>query len=464
MKDTKRRLMTFTFYDRSGIERELEEQAAQGWMLEKTSAAGWVYRRIEPAKIHFAVVYFPAASAFDPHPSEDQQRFQEFCEHTGWELIASNIQLQIFCNRNENPIPIETDPVIELENIHASVKKSVLQSYAINLILAIIQIGLAFQRFSLDAIGELASTFSLLSLLFWVMMIFSCVTQILLYFRWYNKAKSAARNGIFLETQSTDKFQIIMLISSALALVFLLLSVGGEKMLLVGLLMIVGIVSISLMLIKLTNLLKKKNVSAKMNKIIIFVTAILAAMLFCGIVIWLMVSILLNSNNRNEGTQSYEYNGHKYYIYQDKIPLRIEDLLETDYEGYSYQIMSDESSPLLHRYEARQKTRYDALAEPEMYYHVIEVKVPFLYNRVLELMKEDFDHNYAFPEDDPNWEEHVPVDSIPWGAKKAYQLVLGGEAQYRYLLCYERCIIEIDFDWEPDAEQMAIVGEKLNCE
>ena len=126
MKDTKRRLMTFTFYDRSGIEKDLEKQAAKGWLLEKCAASGWVYRRIEPAKIHFSVVYFPAASMFDPYPSEKQVRFQEFCEHTGWELIASNAQMQIFCNRRDNPIPIETEPEIEVRNIHWSVKKTLL--------------------------------------------------------------------------------------------------------------------------------------------------------------------------------------------------------------------------------------------------------------------------------------------------------------------------------------------------
>ena len=83
MKETKRKLMPITFYDRTGIQRSLETLAARGWLLEKCSAAGWIYRRIEPAKIHFSVVYFPAADPFDPHPSEKQQRFQEFCMHTG---------------------------------------------------------------------------------------------------------------------------------------------------------------------------------------------------------------------------------------------------------------------------------------------------------------------------------------------------------------------------------------------
>ena len=76
MKEIKRRLMPFTFYDRTGLEKDLEEQAEKGWLLEKCSATGWLYRRIEPAKIHFSVVYFPAVDIFDPRPSDKQSGFR----------------------------------------------------------------------------------------------------------------------------------------------------------------------------------------------------------------------------------------------------------------------------------------------------------------------------------------------------------------------------------------------------
>ena len=39
------------------------------------------------------------------------------------------MQMQVFYNENENPVPIETDPMLEVENIHRSVKKTVLVSY-----------------------------------------------------------------------------------------------------------------------------------------------------------------------------------------------------------------------------------------------------------------------------------------------------------------------------------------------
>lgn len=461
MKDTKRKLMPFTFYDRSGIERLLEEEAAKGWMLEKTSAAGWIYRRIEPARIHFAVVYFPGATAFDPAPSDAQLRFQDFCEHTGWELISSNIQLQIYCNRNEDPIPIETDPVIELENIHASVKKTFLPTYVLDLFLGFMQLGLTFQRFSRDPVGTLANTAELLSVLFWILLIFSCAAQIFLYYRWHHKAKIAAQDGHFLETRGTDRFQIFMIASSTLALIFMLLSYGGSSMILIGLLMVVSIVGCGFLLTKVSNFFKKRNTTAKTNRLITYGLAILISLIICGVVLWLMVSSVLSSRDRRDEAIPYEHNNWTFYVYQDDIPLRIEDLIETNYTGYSYEMLSDKSSPLLSRYEARQRPRHDALSEPEIHYHIVKVKAAALYDWVVNLMKAELSHGIYYPEDGSYPEQHPVIDPAPWGADRVYQLCFGEEAQYRYLICYPGYIVEIDLDWEPTAEQMQIIAQKL---
>ena len=54
-------------------------------------------------------------------------------------------------------------------------------------------------------------------------------------------------------------------------------------------------------------------------------------------------------------------------------------------------------------------------------------------------------------------------DADPWGAKEVYRLYSEeGWWTYTYLLCYEERIIQIRFDWEPTAEQMEIVSQKLN--
>ena len=116
MRETKRRIPQFAFYDKTGIQTYLEKQAEQGWMLQKISF-GWVFRRIEPGKLHFFVTYFPGKSVFEPDGSEKQKRFREFCEHTGWKLAATNEQMQIFYNEAKDPVPIETDAVMEVTKI-----------------------------------------------------------------------------------------------------------------------------------------------------------------------------------------------------------------------------------------------------------------------------------------------------------------------------------------------------------
>lgn len=460
MKDTRRKIMPFTFYDRTGIESKLETQAAKGWLLEKCAASGWIYRRIEPAKIHFSVAYFPAADPFDPHPSEKQVRFQAFCEHTGWELIASNAQMQIFCNRRDNPIPIETEPVIEVENIHKSVKKTMFPAYISNLILAIMQIGLAAQRFSWDPLSELLSLPAMLATLFWSLDVVFWTILLGMYFHWYMRAKKAAMDGQFLETKSTDGFQFLMLGTTTLALICMYLSFGSWKVSLTGILMVIGILGLSAIMIWLSNRMKQHNVSAKTNRFITYAFAVVMSLVLCGGVIWLVVSVRMAENDKTAHAETYEYKGRTYYVYDDPIPLRIEDLIETDYEGYSYELISDLSSPLLSRYEARQKTRYDALSEPEMQYRIIHVKAPFLYSWVLDLMLEAFDHNYAYPYD-PHWKDVQSVDPDPWGAEQAFQLYLGDEAHERYLLCFVDHIIEIDLDWTPTDHEKSVIAEKL---
>ena len=69
MIQTKRKQMFLQLYDHTGFERQLEALALKGWKLEKCGGfLGWKFRKIEPAKLRYKVVYFPDASEFDPAP------------------------------------------------------------------------------------------------------------------------------------------------------------------------------------------------------------------------------------------------------------------------------------------------------------------------------------------------------------------------------------------------------------
>ena len=144
MKDLKRRMELYSLYDRSGMEEHLAQMAEQGWLLEKIGAYLWTYRRIEPKRLTFSVCYFPKASQFDPAPSEEQETFYDFCAHTGWVLAAANAQLQVFYNERPHPVPIETDPVAEVEAFRKDMKKRFLPLCAILLGLGLFYLWYAF--------------------------------------------------------------------------------------------------------------------------------------------------------------------------------------------------------------------------------------------------------------------------------------------------------------------------------
>ena len=85
--------------------------------------------------------------------------------------------------------------------------------------------------------------------------------------------------------------------------------------------------------------------------------------------------------------------------------------------------------------------------------------MPFLYdwckNQLFNTATEGYQGEYIIA--------YLPVDAEPWGAVEAYrQLNESGEEKSSYLLCYEDRFVLIHFGWEPTAEQMAIVEQKLN--
>ena len=150
MREKKRCIAQFTFYDRTGIQSYLEKMAKKGWMLEKVNNFYWQFRRIEPKDIHFAVTYFPKASEFDPEPGEGQKDLYAFCEQAGWKFIAQTAQLQIFYNEEEKPVPIETDAGVELENIHKSAKGNFLIAQSVLALCALLQLGIVVADFKRD--------------------------------------------------------------------------------------------------------------------------------------------------------------------------------------------------------------------------------------------------------------------------------------------------------------------------
>lgn len=200
MKKKKRRMELFSFCDRSGIKNHLEKMAEKGWLLEKISTFLWTYRRIEPQKIHFCVTFYPDASEFAPGSSEEQQEFQDFCAHTGWNLAVSRGQMLIFCNERDNPVPIETEPEVEIEAIHEGMVKMTLIPYGILMALSLL-LGVFILLLPLSNPTAALADPSILFLIFDDMLLsLLCMIEISGYLLWRYRAQKAAEHGEFLDS------------------------------------------------------------------------------------------------------------------------------------------------------------------------------------------------------------------------------------------------------------------------
>ena len=463
MKNTKRRMEIVSFFDHTGISAHLEKMAEKGWMIEKISNFGWKYRRIEPRKVKFAVSYYPKASEFDPEPSEEQREFHEFCEYTGWKLACMSAQLQIFYNENENPIPIETEPVLEVQTIHASVKRGMIPSYILLIIVAVLQGGLFISRLLGDPIGLLASPSSLVSGTAVVLLSLLCAVELGCYYRWYAKAKIAAEQGEFLRTPSTAMFQKGVLVILGIIMVYWVFSylMNGPLMRRWVSIIMMGYVPLLIIIVNGTKeFLKKKKVSRKLNFAVTMLVDVFFAFALMGIITFGVLKASDMGLFAEKEEETYEHNGITWVLHEDELPLVLEDLMEGDFEGYIRERRGD-SSLLLSQLELFQRPRMDVhnyIDLPRLEYRIVAVHVPALYEMCKNQMIDEGEHVGKMRRN-----QYQTEDAAPWGANKAYRLYdLEYGMENTWLLCYDEKIVEIHFDWEPTEEQQAIVGKKLS--
>lgn len=459
MKDTKRALEHLTFCDSAGIERRLAQRAAQGWMLESVNKFYWQYRRIDPAELTFSVTYFPNASEFDPRPSEAQETFQDYCAQAGWTPVTRWAQMEIFCTDRPNPVPIETDAVTQVETVHRAMRKNFLPGQVAMLALALFQVAFSIYRFQTDPLAFLTDTFQIFSPLLWVLLAVYTGAELLGYRRWHRRAVATAQeDGVFLQKPSNSwmgRFAMGVLVVVGLAYIFSVFRMGGGSIALASLLFMAGAIGVTL---GVKSLLKKRGVSAKINRVITMATAFVIPFALMALLLVGIFSGAFRPSGR-QGAETYEAYGQMWDVYHDPIPLRVEDLLAVDYDGYSTERRED-ASILATQTEYTQQGRMGDRDIPYLEYHVLRVKVPALYDFCREtLLRHENRHNWELPEE--FWRLYRETDAAPWGAEAAYRLYDGDDPRNIYLLCFEDQFATLRFDWDPTPAQMAIAGERL---
>ena len=463
MKDKKRVLSKYSFYDRTHIQQYLEDMASKGWMLEKITSFYWQFKAIEPQTLHFSINYFPPASEFDAEPSEQLLTIRDYCAHAGWEFVTASAQMQIYCNAQENPTPIETDALVEVETIHKAMKKNFLPSQIVLLILGILQMILHVNMFRINPIGYFTNASNFVATFCWLVVIAMCSLEVFGYLRWYKKARHAAEvDGEFIETPSHR--HIILSMLGAVMMVFLLwiLTLQSRDMYFVVGVLTAGFVFIFWFTGVVMKWMKRKKVSAKVSRIATVAISFTCGFLLLVGAIFGMIHAINSDWFADDARQdTYEYQGHTFNVYHDELPLYIEDLMETDYTQYSTYWEGHETF-LLGEYEAFQRPRMDALNEPSLRYDVYYIKWGALYDLCLNELIHQYDDRY---EDDVpmEWRDNFrAVDAKAWNANIVYQKYTGDTPNEQYILCYDDIIVYLTPGFELTDAQKLIVSEKLN--
>ena len=126
------------------------------------------------------------------------------------------------------------------------------------------------------------------------------------------------------------------------------------------------VMGITAIIVGISQLMKKMRLSAGVNRTATIILTIVLAFGFSGL-LFIAVSSNINSFRPEKApAETYTYKGYTQNIYHDELPLTIEDLMDTEYDGYSYAIRTRDESLLIARWEAVQRPRMDALDQPEL--------------------------------------------------------------------------------------------------
>lgn len=448
MKRKRIRLEPLSFFDHTGISAHLEKMAEKGWMIERIANYGWVYRKIEPKRIRFAVSYFPKASEFDPEPSEAQQTFLDFCAHSGWTLACTSAQMQIFYNERENPVPIETDPMLELETIHEACYKSFFLVQFIWLTLGLLM-GFGFVGTAVtNPIITLSNPGGLFTGVCWLLLILVSSADLITYFYWRKKALQAAEYGIFLDTFSTAKLQKaalwILLIMNIYYLINILLT-GDDLRKFVTFAMLAYLIVLYVSMDGVKRLLKRFKASASANRTVTLIVSVVLAFAMNGLIN--STSIKLNQAGLLDHEQKTES--------VDEIPLRIEDLMEVPYDEYMT-TRSEEESVFLARYQISQRPNFEtehAHEMPSLSYTIVDVKMPRLYDWCVgSLLRDDNSETVTASVYEPlELSEDV----------KAYRMYFEEDPKNNYLILLENRTVQLYPSWDLTGEQIEKIAEIL---
>ena len=449
MEEYKRRIELFSLYDHTNIEKHLEKMAAKGWMIDTIGTTLWRYKKIEPKKLKFSVVYYPKEVKEGAIISDDRQNFIDLCSSGGWNYVINSGKMHIFSTDDENAPPIDTDAPIQIECIHKFAKTEIVYGYLFLIIACIFFSGFIIYELWKEPVETLKDA----TPIFWltpVTLIFS-VFNVISYLNWYKKAKTAAENGEFTNTKKIIRFEVLFWFPLYIGFGLLgILSFMRIRYILLTL----GIISTGIILFiiykainnKICKSKRKETTKQRLRRF----AAVTLVFLWLGSGIGAYLAI--PKPYYKVKVKSEFGNTYSREVYLDKnAPLDISDYKETGDKTISRGKSTRELLLIKETewsfYTVEDEKNDDGLF---LYYSVTDIR----FTPLLERCKNEIIFNHIVYES-----KKILLDTNKFECYRYY--IDDKTPMNSFVFCNGNKIITVDFSWEPSEEELIFTAEKL---
>ncbi len=449
MKNIKRRIEFFSLYDHTNIEKHLEKMASKGWMIEIIGSTFWRYKRIEPQKLKFSVVYYPKDVNEGTVISADRQNFIDMCTSGGWNYVVNSGRMHVFCTENEYTPPIETDAEIQIECIHKFAKSEIILNYTILTavcILLILFFAIMSNKTPVDALLDESY-----KVWFTPVFIFFSLYNIIRYMLWYKKARNNAEQGEFTKTIRLIKIEALYWIPIHAV------SAGLELFTMIRLrytIFTIGLIITAIIFLKIHSIIsaiiskkdtKKSTMKALKASSAVVLTALYVAASF-GIYATIPKPYKEIPVKTSEGVEIYQ-------VYNDKnAPLDIAEYINTDKEisrekNYNFAF-------LIKQEEWTMKTVEENSISLE--YTITDINFTPIFEKCKkELIFDSFSFNYNLATDPFRVKNYAGYETYRFNGSDE------NKPENIFAFCDNKRIVLINFDFEPNDEQITTAAEKL---
>jgi len=432
----------YFFYDWCGMEQRLTEMAARGWLIEKMGGCIWKYRRCEPAEVRFSINYFSKASELNGEPGPELESYQAYCREAGWQVMNEYGKRQVFYTYEQDAVPIETEPVLTVENIHRVMRLQCVENVLIILLLF-------YQSWRLADEG-INNPVNLFLYGEWVVILVILILFVVLcfeiggYLRWlYLARRTAKEEGVLLPTKNSRRQESFIILLFLLCFVLMIAEYVQSPLGKIEILILTaeGLVVAAVILAVRGCMMRKK---AKENTI--------RAVSYClSIVLWLVMLCILV-----KGMKAADSNFMNDELPPEQCPLLMEDMPEAP--------ALREGEPELYAelkggWFAKQTEVMQNPGNPDipwgMHYTVTKARFPWLIECQRKALLEELSQE-AMPH-----ETYREIDTGKWQAERVYQMYVSGKEKSTYIVCWKDRIAEITFYWSPDSAQIKAAAEKI---